>query len=95
MQPAPIVSNVSSSSPSIQRLSIEYDGWWMKQRSAHFVEDPGRLDGAFGGVGRDAGVQRPSRPHGGVERAHRLFERGVRIEAVRIEDVDVIHAPCA
>ena len=29
---------------------------------------------------------------GGVERAHRLLERRVRVEAVRVEDVDVVEA---
>ncbi len=30
MQPAPTVSSVSRSpSSSIQRLNIEYDGWWI------------------------------------------------------------------
>ena len=43
-----------------------------------------------GGVRRDAGVQRPARPHRGVERAHRLLERRVGVEAVAVEDVDVV-----
>ena len=29
MQPTPVSSSASSSSSSIQRLSIEYDGWWI------------------------------------------------------------------
>ena len=29
MQPAPTSSRVSSRPPSIQRLSSEYDGWWI------------------------------------------------------------------
>ncbi len=30
MQPTPSSSSVASSSGSIQRLSIEYDGWWIR-----------------------------------------------------------------
>ena len=29
MQPVPVSPRTSSRSSSIQRLSIEYDGWWM------------------------------------------------------------------
>ena len=29
MQPMPFPRSVSSSSGSIQRFSIEYDGWWI------------------------------------------------------------------
>ena len=29
MQPTPSSPSVSSSPPSIQRLIIEYDGWWI------------------------------------------------------------------
>ena len=29
MQPTPVSPSTSSSSSSIQRLSIEYDGWWI------------------------------------------------------------------
>ncbi len=39
---------------------------------------------------RDADVQRLSLPHGGVERAHRLLQRRLRIGPVRIEDVEVV-----
>src|SRR5205807_9517696 len=40
----------------------------------------------------DAGVARLACTHGSVERAHGLLKGGVRIEAVRIEDVDVVKA---
>ena len=30
MQPMPSSSSTSSSSGSIQRFSIEYDGWWIR-----------------------------------------------------------------
>ena len=33
MQPTPSSPTVSSSSGSIQRLSIEYDGWWISRRT--------------------------------------------------------------
>ena len=44
-----------------------------------------------------SGVERLALADGGVERAHRLLERRVRVEAVRVEDVDVVelHAPQA
>ena len=47
------------------------------------------------GVRRDPDVERLALAHGGVERAHRLLERRLRIEAVRVEDVDVVEAQAA
>ena len=38
------------------------------------------------------GVERLALADGRVERAHRLLERRVRVEAVRVEDVDVVEA---
>ena len=61
-----------------------------QQRRAEPGEDLDRLLGALRRVGADAHVQRLALPHGAVERAHRLLQRSVRIEAVRIEDVDVV-----
>ncbi len=59
---------------------------------AEGVEDRRSLARLLGGVRGDAGVQRLALPHGGVERAHRLLERRVGVEAVRVEDVDVVEA---
>ncbi len=90
MQPTPSSPSVSSSPSSIQRLSSEYDGWWMSSgvpRSRRIAA----ASAVFAGrVRRDAGVERLALAHGGVEGAHRLLERRVRVEAVRVEDVDVV-----
>jgi len=59
-----------------------------QQRCAHLAEQSRRLSRAIRRVGRDAGVEGPPGAHGGVERAHRLLERRVRVEAMRVEDVD-------
>jgi hypothetical protein len=49
-----------------------------------------RLLRPLGGVRRDSGIERFALPHRGVERAHRLLERRLGVEAVGIEDVDVV-----
>ena len=77
---------------SIQRLSIEYDGCWMRSGVPEPAQDRGRLARALGRVRRDADVERLALADGGVERAQRLLERRVRVEAVRVEDVDVVEA---
>ena len=46
----------------------------------------------LGRVRRDPDVERLALPHRAVERAHRLLERRVRVEPVRVEDVDVLEA---
>ena len=61
-----------------------------QQRRAERLEDLVGLPRPLRRVRRDARVQRPARPHGRVERAHRLLERRVRVEPVRVEDVDVL-----
>ncbi len=61
-----------------------------QERRSQGVEDRRRLARLLRGVGRDPGVQRLPLPHGRVERAHRLLERRLRVEAVRVEDVDVV-----
>jgi hypothetical protein len=61
-----------------------------QQRCAQVAEQPGRLPSALRGVGGDPRVQRPAGAHRGVERTHRLLERGIRVEAVRIEDVHIV-----
>ena len=63
-----------------------------EERRPELAQDRGRLARLLGGVGGDARVQRLPLPHGGVERAHRLLERRLRVEAVRVEDVDVVEA---
>ncbi len=57
------------------------------------VQFPKNLDGftrPLRTVRGDAGIQRPARTHSMVERTHRLFDRGIRVEAVRVENVDVL-----
>ena len=61
-----------------------------EQRRPELAQDRGRLARLLRRVRRDAGVERLALPHRGVERAHRLLERRVRVEAVRVEDVDVV-----
>ena len=63
-----------------------------QERRAERVEDLVRLARLLGRVRRDADVERLPLPHGGVERAHRLLERRLGVEAVRVEDVDVVEA---
>ena len=82
----------SSSSGSIQRLSIEYDGWWISSGVPRSRAILAASAGPRGGVRRDAGVQRPPGPHGLVERHHRLLDRRLGVEAVAVEDVDVVEA---
>ena len=62
-----------------------------QQRRAQRAQDGGGVPGPFRRVGRDARVQGLARPDGGVERAHGLFQRGVGVEAVAVEDVHVLH----
>ncbi len=58
-------------------------------------QNPDRLPRLFRRVGRDPRIPRPPRPHDEVERTHGLFQRRLGVEAVRIEDIDVIdpHPP--
>ena len=93
MQPAPTRSRVSSRrSCSIQRLSIEYDGWWISSGVPSSLQDGGGLRGLLGGVVGDADVQGLAGADDGVEGAHRLLQRGVGVGAVVVEDVDVVEA---
>ena len=90
MQPTPSSPSTSSSSGSIQRLSSEYDGWWISSGVPSSRRSRGGLARALGRVGRDADVERLALAHRGVERADGLLQRRVRVEAVRVEDVDVV-----
>ena len=88
----PCSSSSSRRSSSIQRFSSEYDGWWISSGvpSSRAIVAASRVFG--GGVRRDAGVQRLALPDRVVERHHRLLDRGVGVEAVAVEDVDVLQA---
>ena len=66
-----------------------------EQWRAELAGDLGRLAGAFGRVAADAHVQRPARADGVVERGNGLLERGLRIEAMRVEDVDIVETKTA
>ncbi len=90
MQPMPSSPRTSSSPRSIQRLSIEYDGWWMSSGVPSSRRMPAACDRALRRVRRDAGVQRLALPHGRVERAERLLHRRRGVAPVRVEDVDVV-----
>ena len=49
MQPAPMSASVSRRPPvSTQRLSMEYDGWWISSGVPRSAEDPGGLAGELG-----------------------------------------------
>src|SRR3954454_24625176 len=106
MQPIPCSSSSSSSPFSIQRLSIEYDGWWITSgvpSSRAVAAASGGRGGGGGGmrrggglrgpgrrVRRDADVQRLAGADRVVERSHGLLDRRLRVEAVAVEDVDVL-----
>ena len=61
-----------------------------EQWRSEIAEDRSRLVRLLRRVRRDPGVQSLAGSNGGVERAHRLLERSLRVEAVRVEDVDVV-----
>src|SRR5690625_191979 len=61
-----------------------------EQRRTQVAQDRDRLARTFRRVRRDARVPRLAGAHCGVERTHRLLERRIRVEAVAVEDVDVI-----
>ena len=61
MQPTPVSPSTSSRSSSIQRLSIEYDGWWISSGVPSSRQDRARPPGCAPGVGGDAGVERLAR----------------------------------
>ena len=63
-----------------------------QHRRAELAHDRGGLARALGRVGRDARVERLALAHRAVERAERLAQRRVGVEAVRVEDVDVVQA---
>ncbi len=95
MQPTPSSPSTSSSegSPSsTQRLSIEYDGWWISSGTPISRSSAAASRVCLGAVGRDAGVDGPPGLHRRGQRAHRLLERRLRVEAVAVEDVDVVEA---
>ena len=61
-----------------------------QQRGAQLPQDVHRLPGPFGRVRRDAHVEGLALAHGGVKRAHGLLDGRVGIDAMRVEDVDVV-----
>ena len=61
-----------------------------QQRRAQLAQDRHRLAGARGRVGRDAHVARLALADGGVQGAHGLLQRRVRVEPVVVEDVDPV-----
>src|ERR1700733_7346216 len=63
-----------------------------EQRRAQLAQDQRRLLGPARTVGGDSHVARLALADGGVERPHRLLERRLGIEPVRVEDVDVVES---
>ncbi|OPZ10864.1 MAG: hypothetical protein BWZ10_02288 [candidate division BRC1 bacterium ADurb.BinA364] len=61
-----------------------------QRRRAERAQDAGGLAGALAVVGGDADIERLALADGRVERPHGLFERRVRVEPVRVEDVDIV-----
>ena len=57
MHPTPSAPRTSRSRSSIQRLNIEYEGWWMSSGVPEPAEDGDGLGGALVGVGGDADVE--------------------------------------
>ena len=64
----------------------------MRSGRAELAQDRSGLARRLRRVRGDPGIERLALPDRGVERAHRLLERGVRVEAMRVEDVDVVQA---
>jgi hypothetical protein len=63
-----------------------------QQPDAHLTKYGQGLLGPFGRIGGNPDVQGLARPDRRVQRAHGLLERGVRVETVGVEDVDVLQA---
>ncbi len=61
-----------------------------QERRAQLAEDRGSLSRLLGRVRGNPDVEGLPLPNRSVERAHRLLERRVRVESVRVEDVDVV-----
>ena len=62
------------------------------ERRAEAPRDRGGDSRALGAVRRDADVERLALPHERVERPDGLLDRRHRVDAVRVEDVDVVDA---
>ena len=91
MQPTPFrPEDVQEALSSTQRLSIEYEGWWMRSGVPRSRRMCDRFAGALRGVGADAHVARLARAHRRVQRTHGLLERRVRVEPMGVEDVHVV-----
>ena len=63
-----------------------------EERGAELAEDGDGLVGALVGVRRDADIEGLARGDGSVEGAEGLLERGVGIEVMVVEEIDVIDA---
>src|SRR5690606_11956569 len=59
---------------------------------AELLQDRHRLTGALGVVGGNPDIERAAGTHDVVERDHRLFERRIRVEAVGVEDIDIVES---
>ena len=63
-----------------------------QQPRPQLAQDGDRLFRPVCGAGRDPDVERLAVPDGGVERPHRLLQWRLRVESVRVEDVDVVES---
>ena len=63
-----------------------------EERGAEPAKDGDGFSRPLGGIGRDSDIESLALLDGGVQRPQRFFERGVRVEAVMVEDVDVVDA---
>jgi hypothetical protein len=57
---------------------------------AKLASNGGRLPRPLGGIGRDPHVTTLPRSHRSVERPDGLLQRSLRVESVRVEDVDIV-----
>ena len=93
MQPTPSSPRVSSSPSSIQRFSIEYDGWWISSGVPRSAQDLRRLARCAPGSTRRSRRTAPGPSVTAVWSAPMVSSSGVSgSSTVRVEDVDVVQA---
>jgi hypothetical protein len=91
MDPMPSSFSVSFRPVALHPAIEHVVGRLMDQaRRAEILQDLHRLARPLRIVGGNARIERLARPHDLVERTHRFFQRRVGIEAVRIENVDIV-----
>ncbi|MNC14026.1 hypothetical protein D3C75_617920 [compost metagenome] len=63
-----------------------------QQRRAQPVQNPDRFNGLLRRVVGYSNIERFAGTHGMIKRSHCLFQRCVRVRAVRIKDVDIVQS---